>query len=193
MLKKNNAAKLISNEELALQEFKQRLSKKGLTPEAFYRTCDDGYKKAVPVERFKQMIHNFNLLLTRGQVSRLVLILDEDMEGTITLGEYQNALEAYNCGGEKHVSPDGSEYYVPFEHKAMFKMLTILRDRNISQQELFRSCDVNNDGDINIKELETVLTGISAEFYQKDTQAIHNFFDIDKNNHCSQQEFTQQM
>jgi hypothetical protein len=32
------------------------------------------------------------------------------------------------------------------------------------------------------EELEAVLTGFSAEFYQKDCQAIHNFFDIDKNN-----------
>jgi len=58
---------------------------------------------------------------------------------------------------------------------------------------LFRSCDVNNDGDVNIRELETVLTGLSAEFYQKDTQAIHNFFDIDKNNMCSEQEFMGQL
>lgn len=61
---------------------------------------------------------------------------------------------------------------------------------NISYQELFRSCDVNNDKDVNLRELETVLSGLSAEFYQKDTQAVHAFLDIDKNNQCSEQEFT---
>lgn len=115
------------------------------------------------------------------------------MEGNITLDEYYNALEAYNCNGEKHFATDGSDYYVSFEHRAMFKLLTTLKDRNISYQELFRSCDVNNDADVNIKELETVLTGLSAEFYQKDTQAIHNFFDIDKNNQCTEQEFMTQL
>lgn len=49
LAKKNNASKRISNEEMALQEFKQQLSKRGLTPEAFYRTCDPEYKKAVSV------------------------------------------------------------------------------------------------------------------------------------------------
>jgi Ca2+-binding EF-hand superfamily protein len=47
----------------------------------------------------------------------------------------------------------------------MFKLLDIIRERNISYQELFRSCDVSGDGDINISELETVLHGLSAEFY----------------------------
>lgn len=86
--KKNDASKGISNEELALKEFKQRLAKKGLTPEAFFRTCDPGYKKSVPVDRFRSMLANFNLELSKGQVSRLILILDEDMEGNITLEEF---------------------------------------------------------------------------------------------------------
>jgi hypothetical protein len=37
------------------------------------------------------------------------------------------------------------------------------------------------------------LGGISAEFYQKDCVAIHNFFDIDKNNVCSEAEFMGQI
>lgn len=193
LAKRNMQNKNVSNEEIALQEFKQRLSKKGLTPEAFYRTCDPEYKRMVGVDKLKMQINNFNLQLSRGQVSRLVLILDEDMEGTITLEEFYNALEAYNCGGEKHYPYDGTDYYVSFEHKAMFKLLTILKDRRMSYQELFRSCDCNDDKDVNIKELETVLTGFSAEFYQKDTQAIHNFFDIDKNNSCTEEEFMGQL
>ena len=51
----------VSNEELALRELKSRLAKKGLTPEAFYRTCDTGYQKSVSVESFKAMLANFNL------------------------------------------------------------------------------------------------------------------------------------
>jgi len=161
LMKRQQAKNAVSNEELALQTFKQKLAKKGLTPEAFFRTCDDSYRQSIPAEKFKQMIHNFDLKLQRGQVSRLVLILDEDMEGNITLEEYYNALEAYNCSGEKHGPTGDMEFYVPFEHKAMFKLLTILRDRNISYQELFRSCDMNNDANVNIRELENVLQGLS--------------------------------
>ncbi len=115
------------------------------------------------------------------------------MEGHITQEEFQSALEAYGQSGEKHHAPDGSDYYVPFEHKALFKLLTILKDRGISHMELFRSCDVSGDGSVNIKELEQVLKNLSAEFYQKDTQAIHNFFDIDKNDQCSEAEFLTQL
>jgi hypothetical protein len=39
------------------------------------------------------------------------MILDEDVEGTITKEEYYNALEAYNVSGEKHKSLDGSVYF----------------------------------------------------------------------------------
>ena len=188
LARKKNQAR-VSTEQVVLQEFKQRLSRKGLTPESFYRACDDAYQKIVPVEKFKAMCLNFNLQLSRAQLSRLVLILDEDMEGNITLEEYYNALEAYGTAGEKHGPIDGTDYYCSFEHRAMFKLLNIMAERNISYMELFRSCDVNNDQDVNISELETVLTGLSAEFYQKDVTAIHNFFDIDKNNLCSEQEF----
>ena len=150
-------------------------------------------KRSIPVDRFKTMLNNFKLELSRGQISRLALILDEDMEGTISLDVYYHALEAYGQFGEDHSALDGSGFYVPFEHKAVFKLLQILKDREITPHQLFRSCDVDNSGDMNIQELETVLQGISAEFYQKDCQAVHNFFDIDKNNISSESEFMGQM
>lgn len=80
---------------MALLELKTQLRKKGLTPEAFFRVCDSEMKRCIPVDRFKSMLGNFKLELSRGQVSRLALILDEDMEGNITLEEYYHALEAY--------------------------------------------------------------------------------------------------
>ena len=58
---KKLASKGVSAEELALKEFKQRLWKKGVTPEGFYRLCDVGYKKSVPVDRFKSMLASFKL------------------------------------------------------------------------------------------------------------------------------------
>lgn len=131
--------------------------------------------------------------MSRGQISRLCLILDEDQEGNISLAELQNALEAYGASGEKHVDPEGGDYYVPFDHRAMFKLMDILDKRQMSFEELYLMCDVDNDDDVNIKELEKVLVSMSDEFYTKDCQAIHNFLDIDNNNSCNKSEFMNQL
>jgi len=55
-----------SNEELALKELRQRLQRKGLTPEGFFRTCDPEYQKSITVDKFKNQLINFNLQLSRG-------------------------------------------------------------------------------------------------------------------------------
>lgn len=153
---------------MVLHELKIRLAKRGMTPEGFFRTCDSEYTRSVPVSKFKQMIANFKLELSRGQISRLCLILDEDCEKNITLAEFQNALEAYGQSTEKHIDPAGSDYYVPFDHRSMFKLTEILKSRNMNYEELYLMCDVNDDDDVNLRELEKVLEAISDEFYQKD-------------------------
>lgn len=91
------------------------------------------------------------------------MILDEDMEGTITLEEYYDALEAYGVAGEKHKSSDGSVYH-PFEHRALFKLVSELRKNNISNLEMFNACDVNDDSRIMISELSKFVEGLSPDF-----------------------------
>jgi hypothetical protein len=55
------------------------------------------------------------------------MILDEDIEGTISLEEYMNALEAYGCSGERHRSLDsGSVLSQSFQHRSLFKLITEL-------------------------------------------------------------------
>lgn len=57
LIKRKEAAKQnVSNEELVLSELKTRLAKRGMTPEAFFRTCDVEYTKTVPVAKFKAML-----------------------------------------------------------------------------------------------------------------------------------------
>lgn len=97
----------------------------------------------------------------------MTLILDEDMEDVITLAEFQNALEAYNCHGENHYDPQGSSYYASFQHRAMFKLQDIMTEKTVGNKELVRSCGVTVDT-VNLKGLDQVLITLSPEFYQKD-------------------------
>lgn len=102
-------------EELALKEFVTQLKAKGLTPEAFFRICDGAYDKAVSASLFKVQIIQLKLKLTPNQIRRLTLIFDEDMEGQITLKEYQHALEAFNLQSDPHINTKSSQLsYRPF-------------------------------------------------------------------------------
>ena len=46
------------------------------------------------------------------------------------------------------LDPDGSDYYHSFEQRSVFKLQDILKERKITAQELYRSCDVDNDGEV---------------------------------------------
>lgn len=63
---------------------------------------------------------------------KLHLILDEDGQNSILLQEYYDALEAYGMAGEEHHDPNGTDYYAPFEQRAVFTMLTILGEKGIT-------------------------------------------------------------
>jgi Ca2+-binding EF-hand superfamily protein len=140
-----------------------------MTPEAFYRICDSKYEKTITLDQFRAALKTFKIQMSRGQLKRMELIFDEDMEGHITLQEFQDALEAYNQSGENHVSPSGDAVYTSFEHRCVFKLLSILKERDINKDEFYRSCDCDNNGEVDLKELESVLTGLTPEFYQKDS------------------------
>ena len=122
-----------------------------------------------------------------------MLILDEDMEGTITLHEYFNALEAYGVAGEPHFDPDGGDNYVPFDNRALFKLVSIMKQRNLGTQDVFNACDTSGDGAISLHEFEQFLSSMSSEFSQKEIHSIHKFFDVDSNGICEEREFKAQM
>lgn len=75
------------------------------------------------------------------------------MTETISLQEYQDTLEAYGQTSEQHIDVNGGSFYIPFEHRSLFKLLKILKSRKISAHELFGLCDVNGDGTIMVSEL----------------------------------------
>ena len=120
------------------------------------------------------------------------MILDEDMEGTISRQEYYNALEAYNVSGEKHKSLDGSIYH-PFEHKVLFKLIQELKSKDISFLEMFNACDVNDDTRLGIGEIRRFIEGMSPDFQQKELYALMYYLDIDKNGLVDKDEFIRQL
>ena len=138
---KKNENQYKSKEESSLKELVQNLKKIKMTPEAFFRACDAKYDKKVTADHFKAMMARYGVIPSRGAQARIVLILDEDMEGTITLKEFYDALEAYSCSGEEHYPLDGEDYHIPFDQRAQFKLLDIIKERGISHEDLFNQCD----------------------------------------------------
>jgi Ca2+-binding EF-hand superfamily protein len=66
-----------------------------LTPEAFFRICDNNYKCKITMDDLRKGIESLAIGLSRNQIRRIEILLDENMTGYITLEEYQNALEAF--------------------------------------------------------------------------------------------------
>lgn len=91
-----------------------QLKAKKLTPESFFRICDSDYTQRITVASFKEHLQSLNVQLSKAQMSRLIMVLDEDIEGVVTLEEFNNALEAYGVAGEKHKPMDGSVLHHTF-------------------------------------------------------------------------------
>ena len=67
-------------EEACMKNFAAQLADKKLTPEAFFRVCDQYNELKVPVPTFTKKLTDFGIVLTSGQQQRIINILDEDLE-----------------------------------------------------------------------------------------------------------------
>ena len=67
-------------------------------------------------------------------------------------------------------------------------MVTVLRERQISAEELFRMADLSGDGSIDIDELKSCLKGIGG-CQEKELHAIRTYLDIDGNGDIDEDEF----
>jgi Ca2+-binding EF-hand superfamily protein len=147
----------------------------------------------ITVQVFKNKLLSFNNLgMSAKSINRLIAILDEDMEGSITLHEYYNALEAYNCRGEQMTPFDDDPMYANFQHMALFKLVKVLRDRSIASDELFRMIDSSGDNIIEILELKEVLKTF-GDFHEKELHSIKTYFDLDNNGSIEESEFMMQL
>ena len=164
-----------------------------MTPEEFFRSIDVQYQMSITVSSFKKKLQMYeNLGISVKNIEHLIRILDEDMEGSISLHEFYNALEAYDCRGEDVTPFDDDPMYAKFQHMALFKLIKVLRERDIADDELFRMIDYSGDGAIDIMELKEVLKTF-GDFHEKELHTIKKFFDIDNNGDISEPEFMMQI
>lgn len=67
-----------------------------------------------------------------------------------------------------------------------------MKSRNVSEDELFRTVDTNNDHRISLKEMEEAIK-IFSDFKVKELHSIHNYFDIDNSGEIEEKEYRMQM
>lgn len=100
------------------------------------------------------------LKLTELQLQRIMLILDEDMGGTVSLAEYQNALESLGASREKHINADPnsrSTTYIPFQLRVVKEIVDMLEEKKITPVQLFNNADKIKKGTIKIEQLKDLI------------------------------------
>ena len=149
-----------------------------MTPEAFYRACDTGYEKSVPAADFKSKLEGLKLDINDRTIGRIIQILDEDYNGHISWREYIFALQTYQCLGEDpSLVPDETGQASP-QIESVFKMISVMKERKLTAEELFKMIDIDGNGVLNLNELDEVVKALS-DFQKKEIKSIHSYFDID--------------
>lgn len=194
MTEKRKVLESNDREGLALKEFTTQLKAKRMTPEAFFRICDVSYSKSVPVDNFKQQVELQGLRLTRSQMDRLILLLDENMTGAIGLEEYQGALEVYGLAGEKHFVSQGrqSKPYASMQNKALEVLTDMMKIKDMSSDDLFNVIDLDGSGWISPEELKETLLKVEPSLLIKEAKGIETYFDqfdMNRNGRIERDEF----
>ena len=72
-----------------------------ITPEAFFRLCDTKYNQEFDHQRFREMAWQLKLELEEATINNVLAQVDEEKTKLVTIYEYYNTLEAFDCRGEK--------------------------------------------------------------------------------------------
>ena len=182
-----NSGKYSTQEEKVINEFYNMVSKKGISLEALFRICDKNDNKEISPEEFRESISTLKIGLTEGQIRRLLLMFDEDCNGSIRLQEYYNTLEAYNVHEEVH--RDSGRTY---QQECLIKLVGALHTRELDFHEVFNLCDVNKDNTINLAEMQKFIQGVLPEFSEKEIYAVLRYLDCDTSGIVDHDEFIRQ-
>jgi len=74
----------------------------------------------------------------------------------------------------------------------MYKLVGAMRERNLSNDDLFRMIDISNDQLIQLDEMVDVVK-ILNDFKKKELHALHQAFDLDNNGVVDKDEFDSTM
>ena len=94
--------------------------------------------------------------------------------------------------GEIHITKNG-EQRRPFIAGALASMVDELKIKNISPEDLFKMCDKDKSGQIDIKEFADMIKVINGKWTIKQVAAMRDFFDSDASGKISKQEFLDKM
>jgi Ca2+-binding EF-hand superfamily protein len=179
-------------EYTAVEYFVFSLKSRGLTPESFFRICDSTYTKSVPVEVFKNKIAELKIKLADTQIRRLVLIFDEDMEGTISLAEFQNTLEAFGLSAERHIDPSNPSIpYKPFPLRTMNNLIDVFKQKGGSADSFYNSSAKDRQGRMTMQGLEQSLMNMMPAIQIKQVEAIKSYVDPRKTGVVTKETFVQ--
>ena len=81
------------------------------------------------------------------------------------------------------------EPWVAFEIRTLIRLQNFMKERNMTPDEMFNSCDVGQDNKIEISELTKFIMGVSPDFKQKEAYALMVFLDLDNNGTLDKGEF----
>ena len=179
--------KELSNETI-MKQVTAAAKSRNLTLEQCYRAADANGDGLVSNEELMRFMTQMKLGLTSAQISRLMLILDEDCSGQIEQQEFYDALSAYQVAAEHQRA--GTRSYA---QETLIKFVSVLSTRGISPDELFNLCDSSGDGMIDISELERFVSGLKMGFKEKEVHALMTLLDADHTSTISLEEFTRHM
>lgn len=178
-------------DEIALHEFKDILQKQlGITPEAFFKLCDSQGKKSFNIGDFRKQILETKLVMSQKSVNRLIDAFDENLKGAVTIDEYYDALDAYDCRGDEDDSPsyhDNLQAVSP-TRMSVFKMIKALEQKKIDNDGVFKFIDAEKAEFVRLDYLERKLKAL-GELNPEELKRIRSFFDLDGDGQIDKYEF----
>ena len=167
-----------------MRQVQAAMKKKNLTMEEAFRAADEDCDGSVTCDELLKFFGRLKLGLTQAQVSRLLLILDEDFSGKIERDEFYDALAAYDVSIEKQRKSQHT-----FEQETLMKVNQILEKRDIEPVEVFNLCDSDTSGHISLKELETFFEKLNMGIQRKEIYALMKILDADRSGTLNKDEF----
>ena len=176
-----------------IDQFVVHLKKYKLTPDKFYRICDENMKRKITTKTFIDQINKLNIGYSPETVKRLVLVFDEDFNEEITYAEYIDTCDAYGAG----LPTKMPESYVSVEKRALIKLTRKMKKKNNTSD---KTSLAKYSGTIfRLKDSDTVSASDFMEFVnntlrvnlkKREQHALIVLFDTNKNNVISESEFT---